>query len=278
MNDSKYIFYAYSWFLFFFPLLCRLYVKLYILNRPTSFLLLTFTNLTNFWYLTDFVIQNFCSVCSYTIFFKCLNKSSSMCRCSYLCVYKCLCVWLHFQDLLCWTGAPGTSDLPGSAPSGWRSDAGLPQPGRQQCSALPHLTARHTGHACRGSGCWPGACGTQRRQPHGASVRAYAVCALVLPDPVPTVLHCTCHPPHSWASPSSLVLLRLGCIAVDGCFCPLIFSIYVFAHIQIHILCTCSLISGNVFWQFWTFQVCWRLWFQRNISEVVWVFLFLCFG
>lgn len=84
-------------------------------------------------------------------------------------------------------------------------------------------------------------------------------------------------PPHSWASPSSLVLLRLGCIAVDGCFCPPVFSIYVFVHIQIHILCTCSLISasGNVFWEFWTLQVCWRLWFQRNIRGRLVFFVFV---
>lgn len=46
--------------------------------------------------------------------------------------------------------------------------------------------------------------------------------------------------PHSWASPSFLVLLHLGCTAVDGRFCSLSFSTYMFAHTQTHILCTCS--------------------------------------
>lgn len=36
---------------------------------------------------------------------------------------------LHFQDLFCWTGASGTSDLSGPAPSGRCTDAGVSQPG-----------------------------------------------------------------------------------------------------------------------------------------------------
>lgn len=72
--------------------------------------------------------------------------------------------------------------------------------------------------------------------------------------------------PRSWALPSFLVLLHLGCTAVDGRFRSLMFNTYMFA--DTHSLHLLTSASCKIFWDFWTLQVCWRLWFQRFISEI----------